>query len=167
MGMKRLWWLKWVYAGVVTAGVITVAVLLAMPKTPLPKEIQRKAASTLLMPQSRDVVIQRDTAKFDSSLRLLSFSVVAYGTQAVISEQPTPESFVDIPQVYDKVVEQMQEYTKFEVDVGTVHLTRPVDLKGKQAAVLNTKGTLMFVKPDHDLSEADWRRFFNSVAVVK
>jgi hypothetical protein len=85
----------------------------------------------------------------------------------VLSEQPTPDSFTDVPQVYDKVVDSMQEYQKFDVDVGTVHLTRPPSLNGKQAAVLNTKGTLLFAKPDKDLSEDQWRRFFNSFVVEK
>jgi len=70
-------------------------------------------------------------------------------------------------QDYDKVVTSMNGYGKFDCDSGTVHLTRPKDLAGKQAAVMNAKGTLMFVKPASDLSEDQWRKLFNGLEVIK
>lgn len=159
-------WLKRTLLGVVPL-VLVIAVALLIPKPPIPKAVKDQVSSTLLMPKQDQVKISRDSAKFDSSLKLLTYTATAFGSSLVVSEQPTPDSFVDIPQVYDKVVTSMGEYESFDVDVGTVHLTRPKDLGGRQAAVLNTKGTLMFVKPASDLSDDDWRRFFGSLTVIK
>ncbi len=150
-----------------TIGLVVIGVMLVAPKPPVPVEIKRAVTSTIMVPQVREVEVSRDSMIYDSKLKLLSFTVAAYGVKTVVSEQPTPESFIDIPQVYDKVVTNMNEYSKFDSDSGTVHLTRPKDLKGKQAAVMNAKGTLMFVKPDRDLSDEQWRKLFNGLEVVK
>jgi hypothetical protein len=109
--------------------------------------------------------VDRKTVKYDSGLKLLSFTASVGGISTVFSEQPTPDSFNDAPQIYDKVLERMNDYSKFDVVAGTVHLTRPSDLGGKQAAVMNTKGTLLFAKPDRDLSTDQWRRLFLGVNV--
>jgi len=162
--MKRLWL---IIGSLVTIGLVVIGVMLVAPKPPVPVEIKRAVTSTIMVPQVREVEVSRDSMIYDSKLKLLSFTVAAYGVKTVVSEQPTPESFIDIPQVYDKVVTNMNEYSKFDSDSGTVHLTRPKDLKGKQAAVMNAKGTLMFVKPDRDLSDEQWRKLFNGLEVVK
>jgi len=162
--MKRLWL---IIGSLVTIGLVVIGVMLVAPKPPVPVEIKRAVTSTIMVPQVREVEVSRDSMIYDSKLKLLSFTVAAYGVKTVVSEQPTPESFIDIPQVYDKVVTNMNEYSKFDSDSGTVHLTRPKDLKGKQAAVMNAKGALMFVKPDRDLSDEQWRKLFNGLEVVK
>lgn len=153
--------------GVTAIGLLVIIVMLLGPKPPVPAEIKRAVTSTLLVPKARDVVVNRESMKYDSQLNLLTYSAIAYGVKTVVSQQPTPESFIDIPQVYDKVVASMNEYKKFDSDSGTVHLTRPKDLGGKQAAVMNTKGTLMFVKPERDLSEDQWRKLFNNLEIIK
>jgi len=33
--------------------------------------------------------------------------------------------------------------------------------------VMSTKGTLMFVKPERDLSDDQWRKLFNSLEITK
>lgn len=162
--MKRLWL---IFGGVTAVGLVVIVVMLLGPKPPVPAEIKRAVTSTILVPQARNVTVARESMKYDPQLKLLTYSAVAYGIKTIVSQQPTPESFIDIPQVYDKVVASMNEYKKFDTDSGTVHLTRPKDLGGKQAAVMNAKGTLTFVKPERDLSEDQWRKLFNNLAVVK
>lgn len=162
--MKRLWLIM---IGVTAIGLLVIIVMLLGPKPPVPAEIQRAVTSTIMVPKARDVVVARESMKYDSKLKLLTYSAMAYGVKTVVSQQPTPESFIDIPQVYDKVVANMNEYKKFDTDSGTVYLTRPTDLGGKQAAVMNTKGTLMFVKPERDLSEDQWRILFNNLEIIK
>lgn len=162
--MKRLW----LIVGCVTAlGLVVIAAMLLAPKPPVPVEVKRAVTSTILVPKVRGVEVSRESMSYSSQLKLLTYITTVYGTKAVVSEQPTPESFIDIPQVYDKVVSNMSEYAKFDTNSGTVHLTRPKDLKGKQAAVMNTKGTLMFVKPERDLTEDQWRKLFNGIEVIK
>lgn len=161
--MKRLWWI--VGAVVVVGAIVIVAILLA-PKYPFAPSIRSKVTSTVFVPTGRGVVIERETAKYDSGLKLLTYNIQTAGTKMVVSEQPTPESFIDIPQVYDKVITGLNEYSKFDSEQGTVHLTRPKELQGKQSAVLNAKGTLMFIKPNRDLSLDQWRQLFSDLKTV-
>jgi hypothetical protein len=148
-------------------GIVVITILLLAPKSPLPNSIVKQASYVVLAPLSGPVTVDRDSAKYDAKLSLLSYNVMLDGVKVVVSQQPTPDSFTDIPQVYDKVVANMNEYQKFDVIVGTVHLTRPKDLGGKQAAVINTKGTLLFAKPDAELTDNQWRMFFKSIDALR
>ena len=149
-------------AGLVIA-LISIAGYLLWPKPILPQAVTKQATFTVYVPSSQEVKIAPDTAKYDKDLKLLSYNVSINGINSVMSMQPVPESFTDIPQYYDKVVAKMNEYTKFESINGTVYLTRPTDMGGKQLAVMNTKGTLLFVRPDNDLTDDQWRLFFKNI----
>jgi hypothetical protein len=159
---KRLWWL---ISGVVVFGMVIIIALLLAPKNPIPGPIRKQLTTTLLVPNG-SAVVDRLSATYNSKEKLLIYSVAFAGTKLVVSEQPTPESFVDVPQVYLKVLEGLNNYQSFDVNVGTVHLTQPKELQGKQAAILNTKGTLMFVKPAKNLTDDQWRQYFNHILVA-
>jgi hypothetical protein len=154
-------------SGLTILGIIAIVILLVAPKNPLPSAIRKQASFAVLAPVAGQVAVDRESAKFDTKLKLLSFNATFDGVLVVLSQQPTPESFIDIPQVYDKVIANMNEYTKFDAIIGTVHLTRPKDLGGKQAAVINAKGTLLFAKPDKDLTDDQWRQLFKNVDALR
>ncbi len=158
----------WIGVGIVAAiGLVVILGLVLGPKAAVPGSIKRQVTSTLLVPQGGDTQVNRESMKYDSSIKLLTFNAVMGETKMVFSEQPTPDSLNDIPQVFDNLMSSMGQYSSFVTDTGTVNLTRPKELVGKQAAVLNSKGTLMFVKPDKDLSEDQWRKLFKNLAIVK
>ena len=145
-------------------GIIVVILLLILPKNPIPGPIRRQLTSTLLLPDGGGAVADRLSAKYDTKEKLLTFNVAFASTRLVVSEQPTPDQFVDIPAVYTKLVDGLNNYESFDVNVGTVHLTEPKELSGKQAAVINAKGTLLFAKPDKNLTSDQWRKFFNGLS---
>jgi hypothetical protein len=154
-------------AGLVAAGLIVVTVMILLPKPPIPGIIKSQLTSTLVLPSAKQATIDRNSAKYDSSLKVLSFNATVAGHKVVMAEQPTPDQFIDIPQAYDKVVENMNAYAQFDSALGTVHLTKPTQLHGGQTAVINAKGTLLFAKPSSNLTDDQWRRFFNSFAVAQ
>lgn len=158
--------LSFILAGVLIIAMSAVCFAL-WPKPALPSSITRQINFTIFMPNAETVSIDKPSIKYDSSLKLLSYNINTLNTRAVVSMQPTPESFTDIPEVYKKIVTTMNEEFKFENDLGTIYITRPSDLKGKQAAVVNAKGTLLFIKPDADLTQDQWRQLFNSLDVEK
>ncbi|MBW4061803.1 hypothetical protein HJC99_04515 [Candidatus Saccharibacteria bacterium] len=162
--MKRLWW--WVVGAVLVVGLIVIMGLLLAPKNPIPGPIKKQVTSTLLMPRGAGAVVDRQSVKYDSAQKLLTFNVAYAGTSIVVSQQPTPDQFVDIPAVYTKLIDSLVNYQSFDTSIGTVHLTQPKQLNGKQAAVLNTMGTLMFAKPDKNLSDDQWRSLFNHMAAI-
>ena len=141
------------------------AVTRLWPKPLIPKNIQSEVTSVIFVPNSPQVVNQKGTAKYNGNLKLLSYKANVFGVNAVISEQPTPETFTDIPQVYQKVLDSWNDYEDFNVPQGTVYLTRPGGKNATEAGVMNSKGTLLFVKPDKDLTDTQWRQLFNSIEV--
>jgi hypothetical protein len=151
---------------VMLLGAIAATVIILAPKPAISKTIQRQVTTTIFVTRSARVVIDKPSVAYNDKLKLLTYAATTDGVKVVVSQQPSPTSFIDIPQVFDKVLAEMREYSKFEVAAGTVHLTRPKDLKGKQAAVLNSKGTLMFVKPESDLSDDQWRQLFAAFVVL-
>jgi len=159
--MKRLWWIVGAAGGILVAGTV-VTIMFVLPREPIPNSIREQLTSPLLLPRAAQANIDRSSVKYNSDDKLLTYRVTYRGSLLLVSEQPTPEQLVDIPAAYDKVVENMNQYSSFVVSAGTVHLTRPKDAGGVQVAVMNAKGTLMFVKSDRDLSNDDWRRLFVS-----
>jgi hypothetical protein len=104
--------------------------------------------------------------KYDASQK--GFSFVAHnedGVELTISQQATPQSFIDIPDLYSKLVDNMGRYGAFDNQLGTVYLTRPKDQATGQTGVINAKGVLMFVRSSKDLQESQWRRSFQSFAL--
>ncbi len=153
--------------GAVVIGGVVITVMLLAPKPPIPSRIKQQVVSTLFIPTGHNFVVDRESVKYDIQLKLLTYNVLESGTQVVVSEQATPDSFTDVPQAYQKVLDGMNDYLDFDVNVGSAHLTRPSQLGGKQTAVLNAKGTLLFAKPAADLPDDQWRQFFKAMEVVK
>jgi hypothetical protein len=155
----------WIVVGsVVGIGMFILFTLVFRPKSPVPDSVRGQVTFSIIIPREAEgIQLHPDSIVYDERAKLLSYAASIYGVEAIVSEQPTPESFIDIPEVYTKVVASMQEYAKFESEMGTVYLTKPTNLGGKQAAVTNSKGVLMFVKPARDLTEDQWRRFFLSL----
>ena len=147
--------------------VIIVIAILFWPRPFISDKIKNEVTSPIFVPSGQQVQNKKATVKFDDKLKLLSFQSTIYSVNFTISEQPTPESFTDIPQVYQKVLASWKQYGQFDTAVGTVYLTRPGNQNGRQVGVLNAKGTLTFVKADKDLSDDQWRQTFNNLDIVK
>jgi hypothetical protein len=83
-----------------------------------------------------------------------------------LAEQAAPQSFTDVPQAYDALLNKLREYQDLNTSFGDVTLTRPVELNGGQSAVVNSKGTLIFAKPTRDLPDHQWQNIFNNMQLV-
>ena len=130
-----------------------------------PTAIKHQAGFVLFYPTDKSILkVDKSTIKFDASNKLVSYITYnSSNSKIIISEQATPETFVDIPTAYDQLIERLQGYSTFESANGKVSLTHPKELKGPQSAVMNSKGTLMFVRPSVNMSDSDWRLLFNSL----
>lgn len=135
----------------------------------IPPEIDRQVSFVVFLPSSADYDVKIGSINFDSTEKVLGFEAVSKqdGSQLTFSEQAAPDTFTDIPQYYDKLVEAMGQYRQIDTYNGRVTLTKPAELNGKQTAVLNAKGTLMFVRPSRELSDDEWRKIFNNLEVLR
>ena len=132
----------------------------------LPANISKQLSFGVYFPTANTAVatINKRSINYQASGGLLSYTAqLTDGTTVSVNQQATPESFVDIPQAYDKLVASLQPYTSFDSINGRVSLTYPKELKGSQSAVMNAKGTLLFARPSKSLSDKQWRQLFNGL----
>lgn len=165
---------QWVGAGLVVLGLILVilgAILgyIQWQKSEqvIPSDINKQVSFVIFWPyKAASAIPDKTTLKYDATNKLLSY--LAYTSDKIkltISEQSSPEVFSDVPQAYDKFTSDLQQYSSFDSLSGKVYLTHPKELKGGQTAVMNVKGTLVFVRPDKNLSDDTWRNLFNNLQV--
>lgn len=147
---------------------VVIALFVFLPRSPLPSGITKQAHFAIFTPATDQATIQSSSVSYDSSQALLTYvSTMPNGTKLTFSEQATPEGFSDIPQAYDKLVEQMGRYATIDTVNGKVYLTKQPKAGSNQVAALNDRGTLLFVRSSKDLSEDQWRQLFNSMALHK
>jgi hypothetical protein len=95
--------------------------------------------------------------------QVFSYVVYSPSNRVTISEQAYPDALV-----YDNLTNSLNPYSEVGTLYGNVTLGRPKDNGGKQlAAVKYTDSTLIFAKPDNDLSDNAWRSLFNDLETLK
>ena len=165
----RKW--RWVMLGIAIAlALALLALYLRILAQPFPRSVLRQASFGIWYPPSSDLgyAVDRQTIKYSNSSgdRLVSFVANNHTNTLTFTEQAQPESFTDVPDVYTKLIQKLQGYATIESVNGQVDLTRPTELHGAQTAVLKAKGTLIFIKPNQNLSVDQWRQLINNLDFV-
>jgi hypothetical protein len=104
---------------------------------------------------------------FNDTEGVLTLHLSRQKHQVILNQQATPQIFSDVPEQYGRMLNSLNQYSEFSTSFGTITLTHPKELQGKQSAVANVGGTLIFAEPDSNLSEAEWRDFFGSLEMVR
>lgn len=159
----RRWWL--IVAIVVAFELAVGAAVFLLLRPALPSAIRKQLSLTPLVPRGPVVAIDRGSVTYSPASQVLTYNTEAFGGRIVINEQPTPDYFTQTPGAYAELRKAMNEYQQLVTPAGTIYLTRPKDLGGRQIAILNTAGTLVFARPDSDLTNDQWRKFFASMAI--
>ncbi len=168
---------RWVYRLIISGFVMVILVGVggylayrkhASSKPTIDPNIRSAISFAALWPaKSAQLTVGTSTIKYSKADKLFSYvATTNEGITLTISEESTPESFIDAPNSYEKLLAGMQKYRSFESQVGTVYLTRPPQLGGGQSAVMNSKGTLLFVRPSRDLSDEAWMKIFNNLQLL-
>jgi hypothetical protein len=110
-----------------------------------------------------------ESASFDKTSGVVSTSYkqAANKTIVVVTQQASPDVFSDVPQQYSRVLSSLNEYAELQTSFGAVALTHPKELNGSQSAVANKAGTLLFAKPSADLSNDQWKQFFETMRIIR
>ena len=156
-------WLVGAGAAAVTIIAVLGVLWLTLWRSPSPlARIQNQAASILFYPNPSDGwQLDPTSLRYNTTQKVVFLTYRKADLSLIITEQATPDPFNDIPGYYAKLIENLQGYQVIGTAFGNADLTRPTELKGQQSAVLNTQGTLMFMRPSRDMNADDWRRLFN------
>lgn len=151
----------------VIAGVVAGISVFGMTNKPIPKGLTDKLEFVAYIPTGVYSFNQKDVSYSDDT-KVLSMSIKSkQGVVITLNQQATPEAFQEAPDYYQNLIEKLRRDKTLSTKLGEVYITRPVELKGKQTAVINYRGTLMFAEPSRELDDNDWRKFFNSLEEVK
>ncbi len=152
-----------VAVGLITFGIVRV--ILNVDTGAIPQSIQTQLNFTPFVVNKQSTLkVSSSSYKFDQELDGLSFIANSQSTgRLTISEQATPQEFIDVPDVYSKLVDGMNRYSVFQNQLGTVYLTRPGDQAAGQTAVTNADGVLLFIRSTRDLSDDQWRRIVDDL----
>lgn len=131
----------------------------------IPSEIRKQLTFVPFTNTNSEVASVLSEVKYDKKIKLLTYTVFLNGVKVVVSQQATPESFNDVPQAYDALLQKMYSKNSFDSVVGKVNITYPEELKGLQTAVMNSKGVLLFAKPESNISVDEWKKFFNNLSI--
>ena len=160
--MKRIWLAVILLLVVVVSGLT----IWLVPQSPVSRDIKKHVSFVIFVPGG-DWKVERSDVSYDPNKKVLTINATNGGQKVTLNEQATPDPFNDIPGYYDKLVETLHSYAKIDTSIGKVNLTHPEELHGRQSAVSNNQGTLMFLSPNKDLSDDDWRRLFNTMRQVR
>lgn len=165
---RRSAWIA-VLVTVILLAAIAIIGIRTLTASVIPDKIKQQLSFVVLYPSGGGFTIDKGSWKYDNSLGLLSYLVTDKNDNAklTISEQSSPPEFSEVPASLDTLTNKLNAYIDFDSLQGHAYLTHPAELKGGQSALMNTKGTLMFAKPNKSLNEASWRRFFNELEFIK
>ena len=94
---------------------VSTVIILAPGKTIIPNDIKSQVTTTILVPKGSGYSLDKESTKYSKADKLLTFKFQKDNkTLATITEQPTPETFTDIPEFAGKFFTQAGEYKTFE-----------------------------------------------------
>jgi hypothetical protein len=145
-------------------------VLLLKNNQPMPTTIKTQLESPALLPSSgSEVTIDKTSYKYDAANKVFSYDIKSNnGGVSVVTEQPTPSEFLDIPTTFDKVVNSLGPSLTFDSPVGVVSVGHPASLPtDSEVGIARSEGTLIFVRTYTIWTESQWRKFFNNLDAVR
>ncbi len=130
---------------------------------PIPSSIVNSVKFAIFYPQpNKQIVYQKGSFEYDKSKGQVIFNIHYDGQEVTFSEQSSPDAFSANPNYYQSLVSGLNNYATFASINGQVNLTIPSQTK-QQTAIMNTKGTLLFVNSRGDLNENNWKILFASL----
>jgi hypothetical protein len=161
-----------------TIGVIIVALLISgvywfgfRDRNPIPSDVQTQLTfSPLVIPKETSGFTTSDY-KFttvENNLKILSFIIATPTTSVSVSEYPQPIEFIEIPEYKDRfLTNAINQYSVVPSSNGSIYLGRAVKQDNRQLAIMIERGLLVFMNPDKELSEAEWRSIGDQFEIQK
>lgn len=129
----------------------------------IPSSISRQVSFEIFVPSGAD----RKSVTYDSNAQLLNFNIHADGTSIAFTEQATPGVIASSPTMLVNGFGRLKNETALATAIGTAYVGNNQTLNGQQTLGMNTQGTLLFARPNKNLTQAQWRKLFQFVTIIK
>ncbi len=131
---------------------------------PIQKNVRKQVSFSILEPQPKTAwELDPKSIIYSTKTNVLTMTAESQNITISINEQAQPDTFNDVPQYYSSLLNKLNQYVDLHTDIGTITLTHPKELNGGQTAVVNLKQTLIFARPSKNLTNSQWKDFFNSM----
>lgn len=152
-----------IIAGCIIIGSFLFAYFSLNNESAIPSNIATRLNFFVWLP-NKPYVIEDSTFKYDQSQGVLTFDILLPNKdRLVFAEQQTPSQFNDLSTYVTTVVNQLGNYDTFDSLNGAVYLNYPRGVTN--AAMMNSKNTLMFVTSTTKLSDKTWEGLFNNLSL--
>jgi UDP-galactopyranose mutase len=154
--------LIWVLVGfILVAGSIATYRYATRVISPLPQNIQSELSfSPFIIEDSKKYSSESyKFSKVENNTQIFSYLIhIKDGTTISLSEYTQPPQFTEISEYKDRFLTNVaKQYATVPTSNGTIYLGRMEKQNNKQLAVMIEKGLLVFMAPDQEMNEAQWR----------
>ncbi|MFZ1812101.1 MAG: hypothetical protein WAU02_01080 [Candidatus Saccharimonadales bacterium] len=134
----------------------------------VPEAIHQQLTFTTVAPKNTTVQVETPSIKYDTTQKILTFTATYQKRTLVITEQPLPQEFIDVPPAFDKFATDAGQYDQFDSAIGSVRLTKLPKQPDQQAAIIKTNvGVMMFIKPSTSLTPDEWRQLVTQLDIER
>lgn len=153
---------------IIVSGSIAVYRYVTRVVSPLPENISSQLSFSPLIISADSKSFSTSSYKFstaEDNIQILTFIITTKDNIAVsVSEYVQPPQFTDIPEYRDRFLTNVaKQYATVPTASGTIYLGRMAKQDNKQLAVMIEKGLLIFLTPEKEMNEAQWRALGNSL----
>jgi len=104
----------------------------------------------------------------EDKVQILSYVLHLGSNSITLSEYPQPTEFTDIPEYKDRFLANViKQYDVVQTASGTIYLGRAVKQNNKQLAIMIERGLIVFMNPDKELTNTQWRSLGERLDIQK
>lgn len=173
---RRQNWRKIAISIVVLAVLVGIAmagyILVTRTYSPLPTDVRQKLTfSPFILPTNAKNYSTSDY-KFgatENDVQILSYIIrTENGVGITVSEYTQPQEFVELPEYKERFLNNIaKQYATVQTSNGTIYLGRMTRQSNKQLAIVLERGLVVFLNPDEELSETEWRNLGDQLEIQK
>jgi hypothetical protein len=165
------WITIWVLVGfTVVAGSIAAYRYATRVISPLPKNIETQLTfSPFIIEDSKKYSSESyKFSKAEGNTQIFTYLIhIKDGPTVSLSEYALPPQFSEIPEYKDRFLTNVaNQYATVSTSGGTIYLGRMTKQDNKQLAVMVEKGLLVFMAPDREMNEAQWRGLGDKLRIL-
>lgn len=139
---------------------------------PIPKQLRNELTFSPLVIPSNNKTYTTTEYKFNTAegtVQILTYIIhTPEGVRVSVSEYTQPPEFTDIPEYKERFLTNIaKQYATVQTSNGTVYLGRMTKQDNKQLGIFLERGLIVFMSPDRELNEADWRQLGDSFEIQK
>lgn len=138
---------------------------------PIPKDIRSELTFSPLVTSSDSKTFkttQFGLVRSEADEQILTYTINFEGIAVKVSQYTQPPEFTDVAEYKDRFLNNVVQQTSTVATAnGTIYLGQLAKQGNEQIGVMIEKGLLVFMDPDKQLDEVQWRRLGEALEIKK